>query len=186
MPRLIHVNGPPGIGKSTLARRYADQHPGVLDLDIDQVRSLIGGWQDHFNEAGAQARPIALAMAATHLRAGHDVVMPQYLGRIDEIAKFEAVARDTSAAFVEVMLTDTREAAIRRFDSRGDDHPDPWHGQVRAIVAASGGKVLLGQMYDRLALVAAARTDAVIVDTRVGDLDGAYQALLQVLAATED
>ncbi|MEJ7742270.1 MAG: hypothetical protein WKF73_06810 [Nocardioidaceae bacterium] len=42
MPRLIHLNGPPGIGKSTLAQWYVDNHPGVLNLDIDQVRCLIG------------------------------------------------------------------------------------------------------------------------------------------------
>ena len=31
MPRLIHLNGPPRVGKSTLARRYANA--GVLVLD---------------------------------------------------------------------------------------------------------------------------------------------------------
>lgn len=41
--RLIHLNGPPGIGKSTLARRYVDAHPGVLNCDIDVLRTLIGG-----------------------------------------------------------------------------------------------------------------------------------------------
>jgi len=34
-PRLIHLNGPPGIGKSTIAQRYVDQHPEVLNLDIN-------------------------------------------------------------------------------------------------------------------------------------------------------
>ena len=28
MSRLIHLNGPPRVGKSTLARRYGDEHPG--------------------------------------------------------------------------------------------------------------------------------------------------------------
>ena len=46
MPSLIHVNGPPGIGKSTLAALYADRHPGVLNLDIDRLHVLVGGWQD--------------------------------------------------------------------------------------------------------------------------------------------
>lgn len=52
MPRLIHLNGPPGIGKSTLAQLYVDDHPGVLNLDIDRVRGMIGGWQDRFAETG--------------------------------------------------------------------------------------------------------------------------------------
>ena len=43
MPRLLHLNGPPGIGKSTLARRYVEDHPQTLNCDIDVLRTLIGG-----------------------------------------------------------------------------------------------------------------------------------------------
>ncbi len=181
MSRLIHLNGPPGIGKSTLAARYVDEHPGVLCLDIDQVRSLIGGWRHSFSEAGARARPIALAMAATHLREGLDVVLPQYLGRLDEIAKFEAVAAECSAQFVEVLLTDAKDAAIRRFNRRGVDHVDPWHQQVQEIVEASGGQALLGEMYDRLAVVVAARPGVQVILTRAGETDAAYATLLAAL-----
>jgi hypothetical protein len=51
VPRLIHLNGPPGIGKSTIAQLYVDEHPGTLNLDIDRVRCLIGGWRDDFGRA---------------------------------------------------------------------------------------------------------------------------------------
>ena len=84
MPRLIHLNGPPGIGKSTLAQMYVDRRPGVLNLDIDQLRRLIGGSDDRFAETGELVRPLALSMAGTHLRAGRDVVLPQYLGRVGQ------------------------------------------------------------------------------------------------------
>lgn len=43
MPQLILLNGPPAVGKSTLAARYADDHPGTLNLDIDLLHPLIGG-----------------------------------------------------------------------------------------------------------------------------------------------
>src|ERR1700754_2928327 len=102
MPRLIHLNGPPGIGKSTMAQLYVDEHPGVLNLDIDQVRALIGGWRERFAETGEIVRPVAVSMAAAHLRGGRDVVMPQFLCRLIEIERFEAVARDSGAAFCEV------------------------------------------------------------------------------------
>ena len=62
MTRLIHLNGPPGIGKSTLARRFADEHPGVLNCDVDVLRTLIGGWERDFERAGSLIRPAALAM----------------------------------------------------------------------------------------------------------------------------
>jgi hypothetical protein len=40
---LIHLNGPPGIGKPVLAQWWADDHPGALNLDIDRLRVLAGG-----------------------------------------------------------------------------------------------------------------------------------------------
>ena len=48
MTRLILLNGPPGVGKSTLASRYAAQHPGALRCDIDVLRTMIGGWEDDY------------------------------------------------------------------------------------------------------------------------------------------
>lgn len=54
---LLHLNGPPGVGKSTLARRYVRDNPGVLDCDVDVLRTLIGGWDRDFLGAGARQRP---------------------------------------------------------------------------------------------------------------------------------
>lgn len=81
VPRLILLNGPPGIGKSTLAQRYVDDHPGSVNLDIDRIRSLIGRWRDDPLPAGLHARAMALAAARVSLRAGRDVVIPQHVGR---------------------------------------------------------------------------------------------------------
>lgn len=87
--RLVHLNGPPGIGKSTVSALYAARHPGVLNLDVDALHRLVGGWQDEDNHTWQVVWPLARAMAATHLDGGHDVVLPQYLGRLDEITGFE-------------------------------------------------------------------------------------------------
>src|SRR3954471_7213906 len=53
LPRLIHLNGPSRVGKSTLARRFADEHPGTLALDLDVLAGLVGGWQADFSGAYA-------------------------------------------------------------------------------------------------------------------------------------
>jgi predicted kinase len=179
--RLIHLNGPPGIGKSTLARRYADAHPGVLNLDVDQVRTLIGGWRTDFGRAGTLVRPVATAMATAHLGGGHDVVFPQYLGRLDEIARFEAAAAEAGAGFREIVLTDDREEAVARFYRRGEEDDDPWHDEVRAIVEREGGPTHLGAMYDALVEVAAARPGCVTVSSAHGDVEGTYAKVLASL-----
>jgi predicted kinase len=181
MPRLIHLNGPPGIGKSTLAQQYADEHPGVLNLDIDQLRTMIGGWRERFEETGGIVRPVALSMAAAHLRSGRDVVMPQLLFRLSEIDRFEAAAHDSGASFREIVLMDTKERALERFNQRGQSTELPWHQQVLQIVERSGGEAHLADTHDRLMAVLAARPDAIVVPSVAGAIQQTYQALTAIL-----
>ena len=180
MPTLIHLNGPPGIGKSTLAALWAARHPGTLDLDIDQLHPLIGGWQDPEQDTHALARPLGKALAAAHLAAGHDVVMPQNVTRLSEVEAFEAIAHGRGAQFREVVLLDDRAAAITRFDDRTDD--SEWNRHNRAVVAALGGATFLGAMYDRLLEVLASRPAAVVVRSVAGSVEETYAALEEALA----
>jgi hypothetical protein len=46
-----------------LAQHYVDDHLFVLNLDVDRLRSLIGGWRADPTPAGLLARAIALAAA---------------------------------------------------------------------------------------------------------------------------
>jgi hypothetical protein len=155
--------------------------PGVLNLDIDRVRALIGGWLDRFAETGEIVRPIGLSMAATHLRGGRDVVMPQCLCRLSEIERFEKVAHDSGAVFCEVMLMDTKQRSLERFNRRGENGELPWHQQVQEIVERGGGQALLARMHDQLTAALAARPGAVVVPSNAGAIQQTYEALTAVL-----
>lgn len=183
MSRLIHLNGPPGIGKSTLARRYVDEHPGVLNCDVDVLRTLIGGWQSDFARSGALIRPAALAMIEAYLGSGHDVVFPQLLGDLDELERFEQCAANVGAQFVERVLMDTSAASVARFHRRGESEPDdPWHAHVRTIVAEQGGDALLADNHAALERILAVRPAAVMVTSTEGEVEQTYRALLASLA----
>ena len=180
--RLIHLNGPPGIGKSTLARRYAAEHPGVLNCDIDVLRTLVGGWENDFGEAGALIRPAALAMIGAYLASGQDVVLPQMLTDPTELARFEACATGVGAQFVERFLMDTPAMSVARFHRRGAaETEDPWHDQVRAIVAANGGDDALARSHAALERLLPQRPDAVVIMSADGAIAGTYRSLLDSL-----
>ena len=78
-PKLIIINGPVGIGKSTIANRYVADHLFAFHINGDEIIANIGGWLDHESEARRMAFEIVKAMARAHLVAGHDVVVPHLL-----------------------------------------------------------------------------------------------------------
>lgn len=183
MPRLIHLNGPPGIGKSTLARRYVDEHPGVLNCDVDVLRTLIGGWREDFNTAGVLIRPAAMAMISAYLEQGQDVIFPQLLLDLDELAEFEACAHQAGAEFVECMLMDTRTAAVERFHRRGQNGVhDPWHAHVRTIVERLGGDEYLARSHTQLQALLDQRPTIITITSVQDQIDDTYRAFVTALA----
>ncbi|MFD9888540.1 AAA family ATPase [Amycolatopsis sp. NPDC059027] len=181
MPRLIHLNGPSGIGKSTIAQLYADRHPGVLNLDIDQVVSLIGGWEDDFWNALKAGAALAVAMAETHLRSGHDVVMPQLATKLAEVEGFEAAASRTGSEYREIVLWSGKQQALDRFAARAASGDPARHRRIDDIVKEKGGPVLLERIHDHVTEFLRHRPECVVVDTEEHDAEQTYDALLTVL-----
>lgn len=140
---LIHINGLPGLGKSSLAEELAKRHPLALVVDIDLLRTQLGEWQER-PESKLVARDLAIALIETHLEQGRDVIVPQFLGRVDFIERLELVASAAGARFVEVMLTGEPASAVERFRERrerlaGRPHPenDISDSEVESTIAAA-------------------------------------------------
>ena len=70
----------------------------------------MGGWHDPSRDTHLLLRPAVRAMAEAHLRGGHDVVLPQYLARVEEIDAFVAAAQQAQADLVEIILLVDRAA----------------------------------------------------------------------------
>jgi hypothetical protein len=157
-------------------------HPGVLNCDIDMLRTLVGGWASDFCGAGALIRPAALAMIEAYLASGHDVVLPQMLADPAELVRFEACATNVGAQFVERVLMDAPAACVARFHRRGSSEAaDPWHDYVRSVVAADGGDAALVRWHAALERLLPERPDAVVIVSADGAIDKTYAAFVESL-----
>ena len=181
MQRLIVLNGPPGVGKTTIAQRYVDHHALALNLDIDSVRRQLGGWLDDPIGAGLLAREMTLVMARTHLLSGHDVVLPQYLGNPRFLDEAERVAAEAGARFVEFVLMDDRDTVVRRFAERTRAAAHPTHVDAGELLTRLGGEDTLFALYDRLLLMVSTRPRARVVQCPEGAQEAVYATIVSHL-----
>jgi len=182
MARLVLLNGPPASGKSTLATRLVRTRPMALNLDIDLIRGQLGAWTDSPADAGVVARRLAIAMAATHLGDGHDVVVPQFLAHPEFIVDLAGTARRVGADFVEIALIVTRTETIDAFAGRSARPDNQQHRDAHALVERSGGVAALGEMYDRYIELLETRPNATRIEARRGDVEGTLRAIEKILA----
>ena len=176
---LLLINGAPGVGKSTLARRFADEHALALIIDVDDLRRHLGRWAE-LDESKVVARDLAIALARDHLMRGSDVIVPQYLARPEFRERLRALAGELGAPFVETVLTDDADTVIERFmvrrqefASAGTDYPESELGDDSVATEVR-------QAIERLRRDAADR-GVPVISGREG-LEAAYAELLWCVA----
>jgi hypothetical protein len=126
------------------------------------------------------ARRLAAALADAHLREGHDVVVPQYLGRLPFIDTLAAVAQHTGSTFREVILVAEEAVVIQRFRARRADLARAGQAHPEADVDARDVAKEIAAALKRLAAIRAARPGTLAV-AATRDADATYRALSAVV-----
>ncbi len=180
---LILVNGAPASGKSTLARRYVDDHNNTALVEVDTLRMTLPNWEQ--DEATRLiARDLAGAAVVEHLGAGRDVILAQYFGRLGYILLLEDVAREHGATFVEVILATEVGLALDRFGARrramaerGENHPE-------RDIADADVEAFIVDAVNRLKRLPKARPKSQIIPVELeASEDEIYRRLRSVLGA---
>jgi predicted kinase len=118
--KLILLNGPSGVGKSTLAERLHQELSLSLRIEIDAWRSFISGYREHRKESLELATKHALNALETHLKAGHDVIVDKAILDMDEvIEKMRSLGAKYGAEVHEIVLMAEKGEVLRRAGERG-------------------------------------------------------------------
>ena len=145
--------------------------------DVDVLRAMLGAWEGDRAEAGRLARAFAIAGMRAHLRSGHSVIVPQYLGRIEWVLELAGLACEVGVPFVEVVLVAGVDDAIRRFQERSRIPQRPEHEVAPGGLGGGDPEVELRAMAGRLEEVVAARPGTIAVVSTEGSIEASYQAL---------
>lgn len=139
---------------------------------------MLGNWMEHPTKSGLLARGLAVVLAREHLDAGHDVLVPQYLGRLEFIEMLEQVATKVGATFLEFALVSDRDDVVRRFERRSATSYHPSHQEAAELQRRSGGREQLAATHDKVVAVVASRPSTRVITSTDGDIESAYAELV--------
>ena len=180
-PKLIHLNGPAGIGKDTIAQKYIDSHPFALCVRTDDIITTLGQWSatHNYDPARHLAFDLALSMISTHLKAGYDVIIPHLLTDLEEARSLEKVAEKFAVPFIEILLTTSKDDAIDRVFERGT------RGEPGAPPLTPDDRDEFEELYDNVLLATKSRLKIYEVVSVKGDIDETYKKVVDVINNSE-
>ena len=117
-PKLILVNGPCGVGKTTFAKSLQPEIPQSLLIEGDELRRW---FEEHPVDRFASAKRLTeliIQIANAQLKAGHTVIFDKTIpfdGVVEQIC--DEVGRDN---VIELVLTLPESEILQRVEARGE------------------------------------------------------------------
>ncbi len=169
-PKLIILNGPSGVGKSTVAARLHDEMPLSLLVDIDMARKQISNHREYRKESLALAYEHALAVVESHLKSGNSVIVDKAI--VSAPAVLESLVdlgEKYDADVHEFILMASKEIVLQRAHSRGF--------REKSLLTPQKAE----EIWEKAATTEKLRHNATVIDTNKMDADAVYEEVKKVI-----
>jgi predicted kinase len=117
--KLIIINGPCGVGKSTVARKLHETLPLSFLLDIDAQRRFISRHIEMAPESLSLVNAVALGITEACLREGRDVIVEKKIENTQFLDDLIALGKKHGAETYEFILWAPKEVVMKRAADRG-------------------------------------------------------------------
>jgi predicted kinase len=170
--KLIILYGFAASGKSTLAKKYTDNHPMSIAIEGDELIGMIGGWRGNESKARDLVFEYTKSIADIHLQDGNDVIIPNLLNDVSHSAIFQQLATKNSAEFYEIYIDLEKEEAVKRLIDRGC-----W-GEAGSRKLTEDDRVELESRFDYMENMMHQLSSVISIESQIGDVDDAYESLV--------
>jgi len=127
--KLIMINGPTGVGKTTLAKKLHEVMPMSFLIDLDEQRRFISHYREYKKESGKLSFDVALAILEVCMKNGYDYIIGKgilaagpYIHDKNLIEKFAKIGKKYKAEIYEIFLWADKEVTYKRMQKRGFKH----------------------------------------------------------------
>lgn len=117
--KLIILNGPPGVGKSTIAPQIERVLSSPVIIDVDELRRQIPDYKENRAESLRLAYEQTETAIRDNLRTGHDVVIDKAVSFSNVLDAFVRAGKDCGAEVHEFLLFADKAVIQARADARG-------------------------------------------------------------------
>ncbi len=166
--RLIILNGPWGVGKSTLATRLHAAMPGAYHVELDVIRRGISGYDNAPEESFRFAIRIASDIIERCLSEGRDVIVDKMLRAHDLVDDIRVAGERHGAEVHEIILWASQETVLARGEQRG--YSNGTFSREKAALA-----------WEQMAAIVPERDHATVIDTENKTADEVYDAVRRIV-----
>lgn len=150
--RLIILNGPWGVGKSTVAKALHARMPRAFHVELDAIRRNISAYDDDAEANFRFAVHIAYDVIARCLADGRDVIVDKMLRAPELLDEIRAAGKRSGADVHEYVLWATKEVVLAR-------------GEGRGYSAGVFSREKAEEAWETMRMFLLERRDAVVIDT---------------------